>query len=167
MRTVDNASEPFDIICNDAALADVWCPLGPMSDPISFNRSRGEIDTEGDGARSPINYATAYLDLDWLYGRDEDSAAEIRAFENGYLNLTEDQLPHQLVDGVWLVSAHVTLVVCTTRGGGGREIIDERCRDGQVLKGHWWRQGADLARSCQRLRLRRLTVTPVGYVRVF
>ena len=121
VRTVDNASEPFDIICNDAILTDVWCPLGSLSDPIPFNRSRGAIDTEGDGARSPINYATAYLDLDWLYGRDEDSAAEIRAFESGYLNLTEDQLPHQLADGVWLVSPYVILAVYTTRGPPGLE----------------------------------------------
>ena len=116
VRIVDNASEPFDIICNDAMLTDVWCPLGSLSDPIPFNRSHGEIDTEGDGARSPINYATAYLDLDWLYGRDNASAAAIRAFESGYLNLTEDQLPHQLADGVWLVSPDKTLAVCTTRG---------------------------------------------------
>ena len=118
VRTLDNASEPFNITCNDAALTDVWCPRGSRSDPIPFDRSRGEIDTEGDGARSPINYATAYLDLDWLYGRNEDSAAEIRAFESGYLNLTEDQLPHQLADSVWLVSADVTLAVCITRRRG-------------------------------------------------
>ena len=111
MRTADNESEAFDIMCNDAAPVDVWCPLGSLSDPISFNRSQGEINTEGDGARSPINYATAYLDLDWLYGRDEGTAAEIRTFESGYLNLTEDQLPHQLTDGSWLVSAIANNVV--------------------------------------------------------
>ena len=104
VRNEGNGSEPFDMLCNDAALADVWCPVGSLSEPIPFNRSRSEIDAAGDGARSPINYATAYLDLDWLYGRDEDSASEIRTLESGYLNLTDDRLPHQLAGGVWLVS---------------------------------------------------------------
>lgn len=103
----DNATEALDVECNNAALADVWCPFGSDSDPISFNRSQGEIDTDGDGARSPINYATAFVDLDWLYGRSTDAADEIRMFEGGYLNLTDDELPHLLPDGSWLVS-------CTT-----------------------------------------------------
>ena len=111
MRTADNESEAFDIMCNDAAPVDVWCPLGSLSDLISFNRTQAQINTEGDEARSPINYATAFVDLDWLYGRDEDTAAEIRAFESGYLNLTEDQLPHHLADGSWLVSSIANIVV--------------------------------------------------------
>lgn len=100
----DNASEPLDIACDDASLADGWCRLGSLSGPISFNRSQGEIDAEGDGARSPTNYATAYIDLDWLYGRDEESAAALRTLDEGNLNLTADGLPHLLPDGTWLVS---------------------------------------------------------------
>ena len=100
----DNASEPLDIACDDPSLVDVWCPLGSLSEPISFNRSQGGIDADGDGARSPTNYATAYIDLDWLYGRDEDSAVALRTLELGYLNLTTDELPHLLPDGTWLVS---------------------------------------------------------------
>lgn len=99
-----NESEPLDIACNNVTLADVWCPLGSLSTPISFDRSQGEIDAEGDGARSPTNYATAFVDLDWLYGRDESSATALRTFNKGYLNLTEDELPYILADGTWLVS---------------------------------------------------------------
>ena len=100
----DNASEPLDIACDDASLADGLCPQGSLSGSISFNRSQGELDAEGDGARSPINYATAYIDLDWLYGRDEESAAALRTLHAGNLNLTADELPHLLPDGTWLVS---------------------------------------------------------------
>eukprot|EP00904_Undaria_pinnatifida_P011388 jgi/Undpi1/737/HiC_scaffold_10.g04201.m1 len=100
----DNASEPLNIDCNNVPLVDVWCPLGSRSESISFNRSRGEIDTERGGTRSPINYATAYVDLDWLYGRDEDSATALRTLESGYLNLTAEELPHLLPDGTWLVA---------------------------------------------------------------
>lgn len=103
----DNASEPLDIPCNDAASRDVWCPLGALSDPIPFARSdwllHGEGDG-GDGARSPVNYATAFVDLDWMYGRDEEAAAALRTVDGGYLNLTDDELPHLLADGTWLVS---------------------------------------------------------------
>ena len=100
----DNASEPLDIACDDASRADQWCPRGSLSGSISFNRSQGEVDVEGDGTRSPINYATAYIDLDWLYGRDEKSAAALRTLNAGNLNLTADELPHLLPDGTWLVS---------------------------------------------------------------
>lgn len=102
--TEDNASEPLNVACDDASLVDVWCPLGLLSESISFNRSQGEIDAEGGGTRSPTNYATAYVDLDWLYGRDEESAAALRTLESGYLNLTTAELPHLLPDGTWLVS---------------------------------------------------------------
>ena len=104
----DNASEPLDIACDNAPFVDVWCPLGSQSESIPFNRSRGEIDAEGGGTRSPINYATAYLDLDWIYGRDEDSATALRTLESGYLNLTAEELPHLLPDGTWLVSVAQT-----------------------------------------------------------
>ena len=100
----DNASEPLDIACDDASLADGSCQRGSLSGPISFSRSQGALDGEGDGSRSPINYATAYLDLDWLYGRNEESAAALRTLRAGKLNLTADGLPHLLHDGSWLVS---------------------------------------------------------------
>lgn len=100
----DNASEPMDIACDDASLANGWYQLESLSGPMYFNRSQGEIDAEGDGARSPTNYATAYIDLDWLYGRDEESAATLRTLDAGNLNLTADGLPHLLPDGTWLVS---------------------------------------------------------------
>lgn len=101
--TQDNASEPLDIACNDAAILDVWCPSGALSDPISFSRSEGASDAAG-GARSPVNYATAFVDLDWMYGRDEGAAAALRTLTGGYLNLTDEELPHLLDDGTWLVS---------------------------------------------------------------
>lgn len=100
----DNASEPLDIACVDYSLADRRCSRASLSGPISFNRSQGELDVEGDGTRSPINYATAYIDLDWLYGRDEESATSLRTLHAGNLNLTSDELPHLLADGTWLVS---------------------------------------------------------------
>ena len=38
--TSDNASEPFDIACDDGGgVVDVWCPLGAESDAILFDRS--------------------------------------------------------------------------------------------------------------------------------
>lgn len=99
----DNTSEPLGVACNDAS-KDVWCPLGSLSDPIPFDRSDAQVDGEIDGARSPINYATAFVDLDWVYGRDEEAAAALRTLDGGHLNLTDDELPHLLADGTWLVS---------------------------------------------------------------
>lgn len=116
----ENASEPLDIECNaGAAIADVWCPLGTLSDPIPFNRSQAEIDSDADGSRSPLNLATAYVDLDWLYGRDEGSAAALRESQGGYLNITDDELPHLLPDGTWLVSCDADLAPTQGRGSGG------------------------------------------------
>ena len=101
---VDNPLDPLNIECNNASLADVWCPEGSLSDPIPFDRSEGEVDTDGNGTRSPTNFATAYVDLDWLYGRDEDSAQALRTLESGYLKLSDAELPLLLPDGTWLVS---------------------------------------------------------------
>lgn len=106
----DNASEPLDIECNDDS-KDVWCPLGSLSDPIPFDRSDAQVDGDGDGARSPTNYATAFVDLDWMYGRDEDAAAALRTLNGGHLNLTDNEIPHLLADGTWLVSAVVVFAV--------------------------------------------------------
>ena len=128
----DNSSEPLDIACNNASIADVWCPLGSLSELISFNRSNGEIEADGGGVRNPINYATAYIDLDWLYGRDEESAGAIRTLDAGTLNLTADDLPHSLPDGTWLVSApHLWL---ETRGmqSESTENKSKRARTGRA-----------------------------------
>lgn len=102
--TQDNVSEPLDIACNDAEIRDVWCPQGSLSDPIPFSRSEAGEDAGGEEARSPINYATAFVDLDWLYGRDEATSASLRTEDGGYMNMTDDELPHLLDDGTWLVS---------------------------------------------------------------
>ncbi|CBN76582.1 peroxinectin precursor [Ectocarpus siliculosus] len=102
--TQDNASEPLDIACNDAEIRDVWCPLGSLSDPIPFSRSEAGEDAGGEEARSPINYATAFVDLDWMYGRDEATSASLRTEDGGYMNMTNDELPHLLDDGTWLVA---------------------------------------------------------------
>lgn len=52
------------------------------------------------------------MDLDWLYGRSEKAVDKIRLRDgHGRLNLTDDDLPHKLEDGTWLVclwkGAHV------------------------------------------------------------
>lgn len=99
---LDNGSEPFNVPCNDPEVVDVWCPSGSLSDDIGFSRSRAEVDDD-DGVRSPINFATAYLDLDWLYGRSKDAADEIRTFDTGHLSLTDDALPPLRADGTWQV----------------------------------------------------------------
>ena len=60
--TADNVSEPFDIGCDDrGGMADVWCPLGAESEEIPFNRSNAAVS---GSVRSPVNYATSYIDLD-------------------------------------------------------------------------------------------------------
>lgn len=97
--TMENSTEPFDIPCND--VVDVWCPLGAASDEISFSRSDAGVE---NSVRSPINYATAYIDLDFVYGRTEAEAQALRTFEGGLMNVTESGVPFQNDDGTWLVS---------------------------------------------------------------
>ncbi|CAN0486709.1 unnamed protein product, partial [Laminaria digitata] len=85
--TTDNASEPFNIPCDDGGgVADVWCPLGVDSDPIPFDRSDAAVS---DFVRSPVNYATAYIDLDYVYGRSEAEAEALRTLEGGLMNVTD------------------------------------------------------------------------------
>ncbi|CAN0260725.1 unnamed protein product, partial [Discosporangium mesarthrocarpum] len=91
--------ESFDIACDEGA-EDVWCPFGLASDPIPFFRSQGLGDPSG-GPRKPINFATAYIDLDFVYGRDQETADALRLKENGMMVLTEDGLPERLSDGSW------------------------------------------------------------------
>lgn len=102
-----DSSQSLDIPCDDAPLADVWCPFGAASDPIPFARSNATLspdEVSGGDVSNPVNYATAFLDLDWLYGRDEETAATFRTMEGGFMNLTDDGLPHLLPGGTWQVS---------------------------------------------------------------
>ncbi|CAM9856213.1 unnamed protein product, partial [Choristocarpus tenellus] len=102
--TNDNSSESLDIYCEDGA-ADIWCPFGSLSDPISFNRSESSLGGSGDSnARAPINYATAYFDLDFVYGRDQESANELRAMEGGLMTLGDNGMPMELSNGLWLLA---------------------------------------------------------------
>lgn len=87
---------------------DVWCPLGAESDPIPFFRSDAALSDDGGvlpaATRSPTNYATAYIDLDFVYGRSEEEAEEFRELEGGRMSLTSDRLPLRSADGEsWLV----------------------------------------------------------------
>ena len=54
--------------------------------------------------RNPLNLATSYIDLDFMYGRSVEEAEALRTMENGYMNLTEDGMPVRNDDGTWLVS---------------------------------------------------------------
>lgn len=99
--TVDNSSEPFDIACDDGGgSVDVWCPLGEASDPISFFRSEAAVT---DSVRNPINYASSFIDLDFVYGRSENAADALRTFEDGMLSMADDNMPIKNSDGTWLV----------------------------------------------------------------
>ena len=110
--TTDNATEPFDIACDDGGgVVDVWCPLGEDSDAIPFDRSNSSVS---DSVRSPVNYATAYIDLDFVYGRTEAEAEALRTLEGGLMSVTDTGVPHQNEDGTWLVSEWVA---CVSWGG--------------------------------------------------
>ena len=99
--TIDG-SEPFNIACDgEEGSVDVWCPEGAASDPIPFNRSEA---TESGSVRSPINHATSYIDLDFVYGRSKEEADTLRSFEGGMMKISEDGIPLRSVDGTWLVS---------------------------------------------------------------
>ena len=78
----------------------MWCPLGVDSDPIPFDRSDAAV---ADSVRSPVNYATAYIDLDFVYGRSEAEAEALRTLEGGFMNVTDSGVPQQNADGTWLV----------------------------------------------------------------
>lgn len=104
----DNTDEPFDIVCDSGGgFVDVWCPQGIDSPSISFYRSEAaeasSVATGNESVRSPINYATAYIDLDFIYGRSEVEAQDLRTLEGGFLNITDSGLPHQNADGTWKV----------------------------------------------------------------
>lgn len=100
--TVDNVSEPFDIACDDGSRSvDVWCPSGTDSDDIPFYRSNAAVS---DSVRNPVNYATSYIDLDFMYGRSEEQAKGFRSLEGGLMNVTDTGVPFQNTDGTWMVS---------------------------------------------------------------
>lgn len=97
--TTDNSSEPFNIPCDDPV--DVWCPQGAASDSISFFRSDAEVSGKG---RNPINYATSFLDLDFVYGRSKIESDRLRSLDgDGKLIMADNGLPVQNDDGTWLV----------------------------------------------------------------
>ena len=100
--TVDNGSEPFDISCDDrGGMVDVWCPMGAESEDINFYRSNASVS---GSTRSPVNYATSYIDLDFMYGRSKEEADAFRAFESGFMNVTETGVPFHNANGTWMVS---------------------------------------------------------------
>lgn len=55
-------------------------------------------DTAGQVAGTPLNEATAYYDLDFLYGRTADIAASLRELEGGRMKLTAEGLPLTVTD---------------------------------------------------------------------
>ncbi|CAM9820602.1 unnamed protein product, partial [Ectocarpus sp. 4 AP-2014] len=103
--TVANGTESLDVPCNDADQnggIDVWCPLGAASEDIPFSRSDAAEGT--DGVRSPINYASSYIDLDFVYGRSAEEAELLRTMEDGFMNVTDSGVPFQNEDGTWLMA---------------------------------------------------------------
>lgn len=64
-------------------------------------RSEAELDSKG--VRQPLNYATAYLDLDFVYGRTEGHAKQLREIDKGMMKLN-GSLPERFENGSWLVS---------------------------------------------------------------
>lgn len=126
--TVDNTSEPFNVPCDDGnGLPDVWCPLEVLSDEVSFYRSEAAVT---DSVRNPINYATAFMDLDFLYGRSEEEANALRTFERGLMNITDSGVPFRNKNGTWLVG-FVDNTHCTTRVSIGK------------IRGSVWRNGLE------------------------
>lgn len=108
----DNSSEPLDVDCDSGGgFVDVWCPFGEDSDPIPFDRSEATLASSaadgGEAVRSPVNYATAYLDLDFVYGRTEVEARALRTQEGGFMNVSESGIPHPDGEGGWKVSVPV------------------------------------------------------------
>lgn len=95
--------EPCNVPFTSANLFATFCPLqGSDSDPISFYRSDGSID-EGEGYRNPVNYATSYLDLDFVYSRSEEEAQALRTLEGGFMKVSASGIPLRNSDGTWLV----------------------------------------------------------------
>ena len=101
--TADNSSEPFDIPCDDGGVSfDAWCPLGENSEDISFDRSNATVFNST--TRNPVNYATSFIDLDYMYGRSDEEAERFRTMEGGFMNVTKTGVPFRNTDGTWMVS---------------------------------------------------------------
>lgn len=110
-RTVDNTSEPFNIPCDDGGgVIDIWCPQGSASDPIEFYRSEASVT---GSFRNPTNYATSFIDLDFVYGRSVEESNALRAFEGGFMKLTETGMPFRNPDGTWMVRKRCSRRECT------------------------------------------------------
>lgn len=72
-----------------------------LSDSGVNGRSEAALDSEG--VRQPLNHATAYLDLDFVYGRTEYDANQLREMKGGLMRLNGN-LPERFENGSWLVS---------------------------------------------------------------
>lgn len=85
--------------------AETNVPFSRPPPPLNFyTRSDAELDSNL-GFRQPLNYATAYLDLDFVYGRSKAEAEALRTLEGGLMTLATDGLPVQNNDNTWLVSS--------------------------------------------------------------
>lgn len=76
---------------------------GLVTAASGFLRNRSDATVGEDGVRNPVNYATAFIDLDFVYGRSADEAEALRTMENGLMNVSESGVPFQNADGSWLV----------------------------------------------------------------
>lgn len=103
------------VISCDAVVVFV-CKVNPgvhrpqASEDIPFYRSDWSFSS-GSSARTPINYASAYLDLDFLYGRTEEEALSLRSMEDGLMNISGQGIPHRNPDGTWKVRTEMSATV--------------------------------------------------------
>lgn len=92
--------------------------MGPSTFAICRRSSATKSDTTG--VRNPINYATSYLDLDFVYGRTEHESKALRSEDGGGLmNITDTGVPFMSDNGTWLVSSGLELAGERWRWGGG------------------------------------------------
>lgn len=69
-----------------------------------MNKSERSGVTFSDSGRSPTNFATSYIDLDFMYGRSEAEAQALRTMEGGLMAVTASGLPNRNANGTWVVS---------------------------------------------------------------
>lgn len=69
---------------------------------VRSRRSDAEVGSSS-GVRNPINYATSYIDLDFVYGRSEEAAVALRTMEDGLMDISDDGTPFHNEDGTWKV----------------------------------------------------------------
>jgi hypothetical protein len=102
MDVTDSAGESFPIPC-DGTLVDQQCS-GAGGQQIVYSRISADTTTSNSSARLPINAATSFMDLDCLYGRTEEAAAELRdPSKPGKMLLDDAGLP-LVRDGAWLIA---------------------------------------------------------------